>query len=196
MSILREEIIRHGGRASRFSYRLLVLGAIFVLLAETRESFRFQGIEITNTSLVLALIPPAVGFMLIQVVDSLFIRQRYITILESLVAQTMPQVSEKQLGYVFVPYNFPPSQMLLGHRRKAGKCLICLEYFTSGLTLLLGSVLLIYMVYALHHRSGFDLIADFSIAITIAAVVRTASAIVGLGVTEQRAPSLAGESSA
>jgi hypothetical protein len=184
VSILREEIIRHGDRSARFVYRLAVLSGVFVLLTETHTSVKFGGVPVHNISLVLTVVPPVVGFMLIQAVDSLFIRQRYISILECLVRQTMPRVTAADLGYVFVPYNLPSADMLSSHRR-AARCLYGLEAFTNLAALFVVCGFLIFSIYSLHHRFGVsNALADVSMLVTAVSAVRAASAIVGIGLEE------------
>jgi hypothetical protein len=180
--VLRGEIIRHGERAARFAYRLLAISAAFVLLTETHGGFKFAGVPVHNVALVLKVIPPVVGFMLIQVVDSLFIRQKYIGVLESLIRETMPRVSAAHLGYVFVPYNFPSSDMVSEHDR-AARCLNGLEAFTNILAVLFICGFLIFAVYSLNNRFGArDALADASVFITAVAGVRVVSGVIGMGI--------------
>ena len=71
---------------------LAIFAAVFILLTETKSALKFEGIQISNISYVLMLIPPCVGYLLIQVVDSLYIRERYIRMLDGAVSKAMPAV--------------------------------------------------------------------------------------------------------
>jgi hypothetical protein len=152
------------------------LVALFVVLNETHTKVTLAGVTIQDVSIVQKVIPPVVGFMTIRIVDSVVIREVRVCVLRAIVRAAYPVVDAQGLSYVAVPYTWPHKEMTEEFRRST-RVISVVDPLTTIVLFILASIFLGYAVWEMLSRFGFDVVADLSVLLTVATVVRASSAI-------------------